>query len=84
MSQIALTRAYALDRAARLGAVSYVGVVLTYALEAVLMNRAPTVVQLAGAGLVVAAGVLTVTAGPDPQRGDDGARTLRRSSSSLP
>lgn len=84
VSQIALTRAYALDRAARLGAVSYVGVVLTYALEAMLMHRAPTIIQLTGAGLVVAAGVLTVTAGGGPQLTGDRARTTRRSSSSLP
>lgn len=83
VSQIALTRAYAVDRAARLGAVSYVGVVLTYTLEAVLMHRPPSVLQLVGAALVVAAGVLTVTAGADGLRGDP-ARTLRRSSSSLP
>ena len=79
-----LTRAYALDRAARLGAVSYVGVVLTYALEAMLMHRAPSVMQLTGAALVVAAGVLTVTAGADAPLTGDRARTTRRSSSSLP
>lgn len=60
LSQIAITRAYALDRAARLGAVSYAGVVLTYALEAVLLRRPPTILQLCGAALVVVAGILTV------------------------
>lgn len=84
LSQIALTRAYALDRAARLGAVSYVGVVLTYALEAVVMDRAPTVMQLVGAALVVAAGLLTITAGRDAQTGSDRDQVTRRSSSSLP
>ena len=61
LSQIAVTRAYALERAARIGAVSYAGVVLTYALEAILLARAPTLLQLVGAALVVAAGLLTVT-----------------------
>ncbi|MBA3890270.1 MAG: DMT family transporter [Gemmatimonadaceae bacterium] len=84
LSQIALTRAYSLDRAARLGAVSYIGVVLTYALEAIVMDRAPTLTQLVGAGLVVAAGLLTVTSGPDAQLRGDRATTTRRSSSSLP
>lgn len=63
-SQIAVTRAYALEKAARLGAVSYAGVLLTYALEALLLERLPTLVQLAGAALVVAAGLLTVTRSP--------------------
>lgn len=63
LSQIAVTRGYALDRAARLGAVSYAGVVMTYALEAALMARLPTLLQLAGSALVVAAGLLTVSSG---------------------
>lgn len=64
VSQIAVTRAFALERAARIGAVSYAGVVLTYALEALILARAPTVTQLAGAALVVAAGLLAVTGPP--------------------
>lgn len=67
LSQIAVTRAYALERAARLGAVSYAGVVLTYSLEAVTLARVPTLTQLAGAGLVVAAGLLTVGGAPGPK-----------------
>lgn len=61
LSQIAVTRAYALERAARIGAVSYAGVVLTYAMEAVILERPPTLLQLLGAALIVAAGLLTVT-----------------------
>lgn len=61
LSQIAVTRAYALERAARLGAVSYAGVLLTYALEAIALERTPTPLQLLGAALVVTAGLLTVT-----------------------
>lgn len=64
LSQIAVTRAYALERAARLGAVSYAGVLLTYGLEAVILGRLPSLLQLAGAALIVAAGLLTVTRSP--------------------
>lgn len=65
LSQIAVTRAFAREKAARLGAVSYAGVVLTYTLEAIIMNRAPTMLQVAGAALVVTAGLLTIS-GRDP------------------
>lgn len=67
VSQIAVTRAYALERAARLGAVSYAGVLMTYTLEAVALARVPTLTQLAGAGLVVAAGLLTVGGSSGPR-----------------
>jgi drug/metabolite transporter (DMT)-like permease len=62
LGQIAVTRAFALERAARLGAVSYAGVALTYAAEAALLGRAPGPLQLLGALLIVTAGILTVTA----------------------
>jgi drug/metabolite transporter (DMT)-like permease len=58
LGQIALTNAYAAERAARLGAISYVGVALTYALELTLLRRWPQPVQLAGAALIVAAGIV--------------------------
>lgn len=61
LGQIAVTRAFALERAATLGAVSYAGVALTYVAEAVLLRRIPGTLQLAGAALIVVAGVLTVT-----------------------
>lgn len=61
LSQIAVTRAFALERAARLGAISYAGVLLTYGLEAIIMHRAPTPLQVAGAAFVVTAGLLTIT-----------------------
>lgn len=60
LSQIAVTRAYARERAARLGAVSYAGVLLTYALEAAILRRIPSPMQVAGAALVVMAGLLTI------------------------
>lgn len=61
MGQIAVTRAFALERAATLGAVSYAGVAMTYVAEAVTLHRVPGPLQLAGAALIVVAGVLTVT-----------------------
>ncbi|MFL5582329.1 MAG: DMT family transporter [Gemmatimonadaceae bacterium] len=58
LAQIAITRAYAAERAARLGAVSYAGVALTYAMELALLRRLPSAPQLAGAALIVTAGVM--------------------------
>lgn len=62
LGQIAVTRAFALERAATLGAVSYVGVALTYAAEAAVLQRVPGSLQLLGAALIIAAGVMTVRA----------------------
>lgn len=56
--QIAMSRAYAYDRASRLSAFAYAGVVLTYALEAITLGRAPVLHQWAGAALVCVAGIV--------------------------
>ncbi|HYD54390.1 MAG TPA: DMT family transporter [Gemmatimonadaceae bacterium] len=66
LGQIAVTRAFALERAATLGAVSYAGVALTYLAEAVVLGHRPGPAQLGGAALIVAAGVLTVMRGRAP------------------
>jgi drug/metabolite transporter (DMT)-like permease len=58
LGQIAMSRAYGLDRAARLSAVSYAGVVITYALDALWFARVPGPHQWAGAALVCIAGVV--------------------------
>jgi drug/metabolite transporter (DMT)-like permease len=58
LGQVAMSRAYGLGRAARLSAVSYSGVVITYLLELALFARAPRPHQWLGAGLVCAAGVI--------------------------
>jgi drug/metabolite transporter (DMT)-like permease len=58
LAQIAMTRAYALDNAARLSAISFVGVVFTYALESVTLQRPLTPQQIVGALIVCAAGLL--------------------------
>ena len=57
LAQIAMTRAYALTEAARLGAASYVGTVLAQLGAVLFLGEQPGVTQLAGAALVVGAGV---------------------------
>jgi drug/metabolite transporter (DMT)-like permease len=67
LAQLAMTRAYALERAARVGPVSYLGVVLSHLGGAALLGERVGPSQLAGAALVVGAGgVLAVAALRDP------------------
>lgn len=66
LGQVAMSRAYGLDKAARLSALSYAGVIFTYLLEAVLFGRLPQVHQWTGAALVVLAGVLVSSRSPEP------------------
>lgn len=67
LAQLAMTRAYALERAARVGPVSYLGVVLSHLGSAALLGERVGPVQVAGAALVVGAGVvLAVAALRDP------------------
>ncbi|MRG97069.1 EamA family transporter [Polyangium spumosum] len=56
-AQIAMTRAYALDRAARVGVWSYLGVVLSHFAAIGILGEREDPTGLAGAALVVAAGV---------------------------
>ena len=58
LGQVAMSRAYGLGRAARLSAVSYAGVVITYAFEALWFARAPGLHQWLGAALVCGAGIV--------------------------
>jgi drug/metabolite transporter (DMT)-like permease len=58
LGQIAMSRAYGLGRAARLSAVSYSGVVITYLLEVLWFRRPPLPHQWIGALLVIVAGVV--------------------------
>ena len=58
LGQMAMSRAYGLGRAAPLSAVSYAGVVFTYALEVVSFGRLPGLHQCLGSLLVIAAGVV--------------------------
>jgi drug/metabolite transporter (DMT)-like permease len=53
-----MTRAYSLDRAARVSALGYSGVLFTRALGLVFFGEVPSAVQLVGTLLVIASGVL--------------------------
>jgi drug/metabolite transporter (DMT)-like permease len=57
LAQMAMTRAYALERAARLGPVSYLGVVLSHLGGALLLGETTGPAQVAGAALVVGGGL---------------------------
>jgi drug/metabolite transporter (DMT)-like permease len=65
-AQIAMTRAYALQRAAPVTALSGLGVVLTYLLAIPIFGDQPTGWQVAGSLLVIAASVL-LTFGGEPR-----------------
>ncbi len=57
LAQLAMTRAYALTQAARLGAISYVGTVIGFIGAIVVLGERPEWSQVAGAALVVGAGM---------------------------
>lgn len=58
VAQIAMTRAYALERAARVGGMSYLSVVASALLGAVQLGEVPTPLALVGMALVIAGGVV--------------------------
>lgn len=57
LAQIAMTRAYSLDRAARVGAIGYSGVVFARALALPFFDEVPNAVQALGSALVIGSGV---------------------------
>lgn len=57
LAQLAMTRAYSLDGAARVAAVGYAGVVFTRLFAFPAFGEVPSAAQLAGSALVVGAGV---------------------------
>jgi len=59
-AQVAMTKAYGLDKAARVGAIGYSGVVFAQILGVLVLHEYPGVRQLAGAALVVSSGVFLV------------------------
>lgn len=75
LAQLAMSRAYALDRAARMSAFAYVGVVMTYALEALIWRRPPGTHQIAGASMVCLAGIIVATRRRRPATGPADAAT---------
>jgi drug/metabolite transporter (DMT)-like permease len=66
-AQLSMTRAYAIDVAARVSAVGYAGIVLTRLLALPVFGEVPTLVQAAGSALVMASGVLVAWWGRRPQ-----------------
>ncbi len=62
-AQVAMTRAYSLDQAARVSAIGYSGVVFSQAIGVVVLHEVPTGRQLVGAALVVGSGVLLALSG---------------------
>ena len=60
LAQIFMTRAYGLDKAARVGAISYLGVVLSQLFGVLALHEFPGVRQLGGAALVVLSGAFLV------------------------
>jgi drug/metabolite transporter (DMT)-like permease len=70
LGQVAMSRAYGLGRAAPLSAVSYAGVVFTYALEAASFQRLPGLHQCLGSLLVITAGVVVSARSRAPAEAD--------------
>lgn len=58
--QLAITRAYALDKAARVGAAGWIQVVLALAIDALFFHRLPDHLALGGIALLLASGALLV------------------------
>jgi drug/metabolite transporter (DMT)-like permease len=58
LAQLAMTRAYSLDVAARVGAIGYLDVVVSQLLAVLLLGDRPGAGQLVGSGLVIASGVI--------------------------
>lgn len=60
VGQLTLTRAYALDRAARVGAAGWIQVVFGLVLDLLVMRRVPPLLTVVGIGMIVSAGLLLV------------------------
>jgi drug/metabolite transporter (DMT)-like permease len=63
LAQLAMTRAYSLDGAARVSAVGYTGIVCTRLVAIPLFGEIPSALQVAGSAVVVAAGVAMALSG---------------------
>ncbi len=79
VAQIAMTRAYALERAARVSAVGYVGVATSALFGAIALHEWPSKGALTGMALVVAGGlVVVVGSAPSPPAIRGSERAARR------
>jgi drug/metabolite transporter (DMT)-like permease len=79
-AQLALTRAYSLDRAARVGAVGYLSVVASALLGTVALHERPREDALAGIALVIASGVTLTLSGHRDARNSEPSRESRAGS----
>ncbi len=61
MAQVSMTKAYGLDKAARVSAVGYSGLVISQLLGVLFLGEQPGARQIAGAGLVLASGLVLVS-----------------------
>ncbi len=61
LGQLSLTRAYALDKAARVGAAGWLQIVIALGIDAVVFARWPEVPTLGGIALLLVSGVLLVS-----------------------
>jgi drug/metabolite transporter (DMT)-like permease len=68
-AQIAMTRAYALERAARVSGLSYLTVLVSATLGAIALNEWPPPLTLLGMALVVSGGLVITLAGMREMRG---------------
>jgi drug/metabolite transporter (DMT)-like permease len=60
VGQLAITRAYALDKAARVGAAGWIQIVIALGIDAAVFHRWPERVALAGIAMLLASGALLV------------------------
>jgi drug/metabolite transporter (DMT)-like permease len=70
-AQLAMTRAYSLERAARVGGLSYLTVVVSTVLGAAALHESPSARTVAGMGLVVSGGLVITVLGLRPARVPD-------------
>ena len=63
LAQICMTRAYALDRAARISAIGYSGIVFTRVFALPVFGERPTLLAVAGSLLVIGSGVVLALRG---------------------
>ncbi|MDP9033635.1 MAG: DMT family transporter [Myxococcota bacterium] len=68
LAQLAMTRAYALEHAARVSAMTYSSVVLMRVLAVPIFGEIPNAIQISGSLLVVASGVLLALGGTSRNR----------------
>ncbi len=72
LAQIAMTRAYALDHAARVSIVTFSSVVIMRVLAVPVFGEVPSPVQMAGSLLVIGSGILLGSGKPTARRGELG------------